>query len=823
MSNFNYTEIYHSLRESSEAVRINYAIERNYQKVSSLLNRIFFLNKCKEHDIIPHHISRSVSFSSYINISNIPRNKIETIFKNSCYDILKLEIKQSYQSLNKVFSILNHHWNKLKNILRSDLYNGLIKIHMNDYQKYYAKNRQRIINKFQNIIKEKTNFIIDKNYMINLSDLDIPEDIANVLRLGPKFSVYNSKKLKNQIIDMVSDVEHNLKIHFNSEGKVNLKKNIRNEVTNSITNFLNKKVNGKTKTDYVGRLIEKTIKFRENHKNEIVILETDKSNRTAILNRGDYISKMNDILSNNSTFKKLTTNPLNKLEKDINNYIRELQDSKQIDKKLGSLLKSSYKSLPQIYGLIKLHKNDLPLRPVISSIDSPLENLCKYFTNILKPLVKYNLRAKNSYEVVEKLKGIRIDDDEILVSYDIQSMYPSIPRDTVFTIIEKKWETIKNYTTMNKEYFLRGLKLCLCNNYFIFQSNVYEQTSGVAIGSKISPVISEILLDELLEVSLNGLNYKLYIQYVDDSLCILKEEESEIFLNALNGYHTDISFTMEKENKKEINFLDINIKRSESGELKTDLYIKPSKSERMLNFESAQPISQKLNIIKGEIYRIKNICHPDNLDKNYENLIKRCSKNGYPKSIVKNLINNGNKKENKTPEERPSTTNKKFGSINFIPGLSERIIRIFKKQGVDLAVKSEKILRPLYSNKEKKEKFEQKELVYKIECKQCKTAKKPHIYFGETMRPLKIRIREHASSIVHQRLNSALSIHAIDNSHDFDFENTKIVCFEKDMDKRKLKEAANIQMFLKNTINFRADVDKLSDCYSMILTIVNKL
>lgn len=144
--NFSYDNIYRELRMIPSAIKINRLIERNYRKISSLKNRLLFLNKCKEYDIIPNHISKSIDFSNYLNISNISKNKIELIFKNTFQDILKLEVKETYRSYDKVFSKLNRLWNEFKSILRSGLYNTLIKIQMNVYQVYYSRNRQRIIN-----------------------------------------------------------------------------------------------------------------------------------------------------------------------------------------------------------------------------------------------------------------------------------------------------------------------------------------------------------------------------------------------------------------------------------------------------------------------------------------------------------------------------------------------------------------------------------------------------------------------------------------------------------------------------------------------------
>ena len=56
-------------------------------------------------------------------------------------------------------------------------------------------------------------------------------------------------------------------------------------------------------------------------------------------------------------------------------------------------------------------------------------------------------------------------------------------------------------------------------------------------------------------------------------------------------------------------------------------------------------------------------------------------------------------------------------------------------------------------------------------------------------------VREYVSSVNGNTLLSALSIFAIDNKHGFDFERVRILDFEKNWTKRKIKES---QYILKN-------------------------
>ena len=92
-------------------------------------------------------------------------------------------------------------------------------------------------------------------------------------------------------------------------------------------------------------------------------------------------------------------------------------------------------------------------------------------------------------------------------------------------------------------------------------------------------------MDEIYVKIINPMKLKLSMQYVDDSLAIIKEDSVDCCIRALNGFNDNLFFTYEKEVKNNISFFDIKIFRV-GEQLKTDLYVKDSKSDRMLNYRS---------------------------------------------------------------------------------------------------------------------------------------------------------------------------------------------------------------------------------------------
>nr|XP_029729079.1 uncharacterized protein LOC115266693 [Aedes albopictus] len=92
---------------------------------------------------------------------------------------------------------------------------------------------------------------------------------------------------------------------------------------------------------------------------------------------------MKDLLSDESTYKKLSTNPTNRVLRKINGMLDEWHNKGYIDGRTQRRLKESSCNPPRIYGLPKTHKENRPLRPVVSTIGSATYNIAKYLSDII--------------------------------------------------------------------------------------------------------------------------------------------------------------------------------------------------------------------------------------------------------------------------------------------------------------------------------------------------------------------------------------------------------------------------------------------------------
>ena len=67
-------------------------------------------------------------------------------------------------------------------------------------------------------------------------------------------------------------------------------------------------------------------------------------------------------------------------------------------------------SSPKFYGLPKIHKKDIPLRPIVSSIGSVTYGVAKELARILKPLVgKSSHHVNNTKESADEIRNTKFE------------------------------------------------------------------------------------------------------------------------------------------------------------------------------------------------------------------------------------------------------------------------------------------------------------------------------------------------------------------------------------------------------------------------------
>ena len=119
-----------------------------------------------------------------------------------------------------------------------------------------------------------------------------------------------------------------------------------------------------------GRPLRKAINDLKRH-DDLVVLPADKGRCTVVLSKEDYHTKVTSLLSDEKFYKELNKDPTPSIERKMNSTLLQMKKESTIPEQLYRRLRSSGGRIPLLYGLPKIHKPGIPLRPIVSFLSSP--------------------------------------------------------------------------------------------------------------------------------------------------------------------------------------------------------------------------------------------------------------------------------------------------------------------------------------------------------------------------------------------------------------------------------------------------------------------
>ena len=275
-------------------------------------------------------------------------------------------------------------------------------------------------------------------------------------------------------------------------------------------------------------------------------------------------------------------------------------------------------------------------------------------------------------------------------------------------------------------------------------------------------------------------------RYVDDTHDRFKHKESsEEFLKILNEQEPRIQFTAEYENSnKELNYLDIKTINNKNNQYEFKIHRKDAITNVQIKPKSCHDDKVKEGVFKGYILRAKAICSKEHLEEEIKFIKTIFVENGYDEKRLDKIIQNTEKR--KARKKESSTT--RYTSLPWIPGLSQKLKKVFRKADCSVAFKSPRNLESILTSKNKP---------------QLPPNSQPGVYFvptgcqsgytGETKKRISTRNTEHEKAVFTGYTKDAIAEHKESCDCPMDWEKTKTIAVEPIFFRRKVREALEIR------------------------------
>lgn len=796
--------------------------DKHNMKLAKTTASIGFLEKCRQTGILPKFISSSTNaISSQFDTNSTISPNVESTIMHFHQKLLNLHIKENFVHKNGWTKKLGHLNTKIIEAINEECAELFLQQQQHKFTSQLQRNRAHLNTKFDKLfaaMKGKYYLNTDEQMFKNLTEVEFPESTKWLIGLGPKFAIAVANN-EIPLIKIIAEVE-NILLRNTEETERDAK---RVRVCHILKKGLHRKFEDVFLKTFIGNALKETQQFLKSHR-EIIIVKADKGNCSVAMLKSEYKEKMDILLSDTSTYEVLNKDPTTSLDNKHNELLKTLHREGTIEKSTLRCLTRHNFSIPKIYALPKIHKNNCPLRPIVSKVESVGADLIKFVTPLLKRLSNTKLyNIKNSFELLQRLENITINEDELMISLDVTSMFPSIPMQYTLEKIESKlYETV--FTGITSETFLRIMRfVSQSTNYFTYNNIFYRQKDGCPMGNGISPDIADFLLNSLLDFVTDklGFEFKLLVKYVDDLLLIIPRRLLSEILDIFNGFHDNIQFTVEEEKDNKLAYLDVLLIRDEvNNRILTDFYYKPTASGRIINFYSQHPKHVIKNTAYNFISRVLSLSANQFHVKNKKYIVQTLKRNSFPENLIHSLISkfvatNNNETSIDTVRLRPRVT---FSALSYVKGTSELISKTISDATLSVAYKPLKKLGDLVFTKlkDKVAVHDRHNIIYKIPCKGGEGTTCDQSYIGQTKNSLNHRLKEHKRDLKHCTTErTALVKHFITDEHIPDFDNASVIDYEKNNNKRNVLEALHIVS--NKTYNYRRDTAGVCKFYHDLL------
>jgi len=475
------------------------------------------------------------------------------------------------------------------------------------------------------------------------------------------------------------------------------------------------------------------------------------------MKKEDYHAKLLTILQlpqfeKISQMRKNAKHPVLKEEERIVGILKKMKQDGLINEAMYEKMKPIGSQPPNLYGLAKVHKTNIPVRPVLSMPGSAYHKVAIQVAEWLAKVPECQINSSTKM-ISDGVKKIRMKPDEELISFDVVSLYTNVPvLESINVCAELLFREDREKPPIDKETFVQLAKIASCDVIMSTHDGYYQQVDGLAMGSPPAPHLANGWLSQF-DSLIQG-DAKMFSRYMDDILRDIKTGEAEQKLSQLNNLHPNLSFTIEREKDGKLPFLDM-LLMHQGEELTSTWFSKPTDTGLILNYHALAPKRYKRSVVSGFVHRIFRACSTwMHIHECLQRAKKILEHNQYPPAFYDPIIQQTLRDilDEKTVEPQsaksdgttiPVETPKRLIFIQYRGKSTEEFAKSLHncKAPCTVVMTMRKLKTVLPSLKAQVEKPMKSGVVYKLQCARCEAA-----YVGQTRRHLATRIKEHSKA-----------------------------------------------------------------------------
>jgi len=708
---------------------------RFYERAYSAYHRnemdLSFLNICLENKVAP----------KFILTSKLP----QCLSKQECNQIHMKVLRKKVQSQKSLAMELNQKlcqarrdlFNKVGHVLFSFCIKLVVRVFQTTKTSKAESHEKKLRQLNFNSAKER--FCLNDTVK-NISGVQLSQEEMNILKFGLNHGIkrkVNWRELQVKLEELYHQLTEKNIVADNAQG-------CKDQMRFLATQYFNRNRHNSEK--------EHKILLNLKKKN-LRICPFDKGNGTVIMSNDQYAEKMSPILDSSQfqqiKLRKNALPPNIKLDEAFSELLDSVRSSKGMLKEAFTNFRQISSNPAKLYGQPKVHKDNMPMRPILSTVGTMNHAVAQVIDKILKPLINNDKLSGGTFEFVNEIANRPVSsEEEVMVSFDVKSLFTMVPLEETIELCGQLYQ--RAHGNEDLSLFKKLLRLCIKDVPFLYNDQWWQQSDGVSMGSPLAPTMATIFMNNLEEQlsQYTGQGPIYYSRYVDDIFLIFKSRSNiEPFFAFMNDLHSNIEFTKEEESNHALPFLDVLVTRSD-GQYNTSQFFKKTDTGLYTSpFSECDP-KYKNNLLKCLItraYRIgsnyKSIT--TDIERNRQRLIK-C---GYHEDDIDKAIDHTVTKE-RTPRSTIDKSQKEHitVSLQFGNGYKEMrkgLEKIIKDNDSEDKFISRIIFRTTkvssyFSNKSRTPNPMCPAVVYEFKCHGCDAQ-----YVGETERHLRTRSLEH--------------------------------------------------------------------------------